>query len=267
MISMEGNEMAKKLLINCASCDARKIQEENYSAYESITVNAATVLASAASKAVMNRLPFALNCANVIEVEGDVDLRTVNGKAEIKSDDAVPERKFYMLVNGVLNIGPDTQKQLAQCVGMTVNGSLLCPESLYATLGNVKVNGASACYPDGAIVLRRNAVIDKLFALRAKRALYWAARRLIMVDPELDAEALRAKGAAFSAAEVIVAQSKVEALLGLIDEKADIVIVPDGTAVVLDDLTLDENALRRCGRRLYVIGDVTSPRTAACSAR
>ena len=150
MISMEGNEMAKKLLINCASCDARKLQEENYSAYESITVNAATVLASAASKAVMNRLPFALNCANVIEVEGDVDLRTVNGKAEIKSDDAVPERKFYMLVNGVLNIGPDTQKQLAQCVGMTVNGSLLCPESLYATLGNVKVNGASACYPDGA---------------------------------------------------------------------------------------------------------------------
>mgnify|MGYP000343422509 CR=1 FL=1 len=55
---------------------------------------------------------------------------------------------------------------------------------------------------------------------------------------------LRAKGAAFSAAEVIVAQSKVEALLDLIDEKADIVIVPDGTAVVLDDLTLDENALR-----------------------
>mgnify|MGYP000795727242 CR=1 FL=1 len=47
MISMEGNEMAKKLLINCASCDARKLQEENYSAYESITVNAATVLASA----------------------------------------------------------------------------------------------------------------------------------------------------------------------------------------------------------------------------
>ena len=35
MISMEGNEMAKKLLINCASCDARKLQEENYSAYES----------------------------------------------------------------------------------------------------------------------------------------------------------------------------------------------------------------------------------------
>ncbi len=128
MISMEGNEMAKKLLINCASCDARKIQEENYSAYESITVNAATVLASAASKAVMNRLPFALNCANVIEVEGDVDLRTVNGKAEIKSDDAVPERKFYMLVNGVLNIGPDTQKQLAQITSGSIRNAMTDPQ-------------------------------------------------------------------------------------------------------------------------------------------
>lgn len=152
----------------------------------------------------------------------------------------MPERKFYMLVNGVLNIGPDTQKQLAQCVGMTVNGSLLCPESLYATLGNVKVNGASACYPDGrhSPPSQRGHRQAVRHARKARPVL--AARRLIMVDPELDAEALRAKGAAFSAAEVIVAQSKVEALLDLIDEKADIVIVPDGTAVVLDDLTAYE---------------------------
>ena len=147
----------------------------------------------------MNRLPFALNCANVIEVEGDVDLRTVNGKAEIKSDDAVPERKFYMLVNGVLNIGPDTQKQLAQCVGMTVNGSLLCPESLYATLGNVKVNGASACYPDGAIVLRRNAVIDKLFAKMCirDRAMINAKR----AEEKARAEAAKANAAAAAGKE------------------------------------------------------------------
>lgn len=28
--------MAKKLTINCANCDARKVQEENYSHYEQI---------------------------------------------------------------------------------------------------------------------------------------------------------------------------------------------------------------------------------------
>ena len=255
--------MAKKLLINCASCDARKIREDDYAHYESININTAALFTSPEAKAVLNRLPVSIDCANVIELEGDVDLRTVNGRGEIRSEDAVPERKFYMLVNGVLNIGPDTRKQLAQCVGMTINGALKCPESVYASLSGVMINGSVACYPDGAIVLKRNAVIDGLFALRAKSALYWTERRMIMVDAELDAEALKSKGASFSSKEVIIARSKVEAMLGLIDERAELTIVPDGTAVVLDDITLDAAALHRHGKRLYVIGDVTVPENAS----
>ena len=38
-------------------------------------------------------------------------------------------------------------------------------------------------------------------------------------------------------------------------------IVPDGTAVVRDDVTLDQGTLRRHGSKLYVIGDVTVPET------
>ena len=249
--------MAKKLLINCATCDARNALEENYAHYEQITVNCATVLTSPSAKAMMNKLPFTLNCANVLEVEGAVDFRTINGSSEIKSGDVVPTSKYYMLVNGALTIGPDTQAQLAQCVGMTINGSLTCPESIYATLTGVNVNGSTTCYPDGAIVLKRNAVIDKLFVLRAKNNLYWSGRRMIMVDPELDATKLKAKGATFSTKEVILSQSKVEELLDLIDEKAEIIIVPDGTSVVLDDIRLDADTLRRYGKQLYVIGDVT----------
>ena len=255
--------MAKKLLINCASCDARNIREDDYAHYEAININTSALFTSPEAKAVLNRLPVSIDCAKVIELEGDVDLRTVNGRGEIRSEDAVPERKFYMLVNGVLNIGPDTRKQLAQCVGMTINGALKCPESVYASLSGVMINGSVACYPDGAIVLKRNAVIDGLFALRAKSALYWAERRMIMVDAELDAEALKSKVASFSAKEVIIARSKVEAMLGLIDERAELTIVPDGTAVVLDDITLDAAALHRHGKRLYVIGDVTVPENAS----
>lgn len=249
--------MAKKLLINCATCDARNALEENYAHYEQITVNCATVLTSPSAKAMMNKLPFTLNCANVLEIEGTVDFRTINGSGEIKRGDAVSASKYYMVVNGALTIGPDTQEQLAQCVGMTINGSLTCPESIYATLTGVNVNGSTTCYPDGAIVLKRNAVIDKLFVLRAKNNLYWSGRRMIMVDPELDATKLKTKGATFSTKEVILSQSKVEELIDLIDEKAEIIIVPDGTSVVLDDITLAADTLRRYGKQLYVIGDVT----------
>lgn len=249
--------MAKKLMINCANCDARNILEENYAHYEQITINCAMVLTNPNAKAVMNKLPLVLNCANVLEIEGDVDLRTVNGSSEIKQSDAVPGSKYYMMVNGSLTIGPNTQAQLAQCVGMSINGSLTCPESIYASLSGVTVNGSTTSYPDGAILLKRSAVIDKLFALRAKSSLYWSSRRMIMVDPQLDAEKLRSKGVTFSTKEVIISQSNVEPLIDLIDEKAEIIIVPDGTAVVLDDITLNEDALRRYGKQLYVIGDVT----------
>ena len=254
--------MAKKLMINCATCDARNALEENYAHYEQITINCAMVLTSPNAKAVMNKLPFTLNCANVLEVEGDVDLRTVNGSSEIKRGDAVPTSKYYMVVNGALTIGPNTQEQLAQCMGMTINGSLTCPESIYSTLNGVNVNGTTTCYPDGAIVLKRNAVIDKLFALRAKNGLYWSGRRMIFVDPELDVDKLKSRGVTFSSKEAIISQSKVEGLIDLIDEKTEIIIVPDGTAVVLDDITLDEDTLRRYGKQLYVIGDVTVPQNA-----
>ena len=254
--------MAKKLMINCATCDARNVLEENYAHYEQITINCAMVLTSPNGKAVMNKLPFTLNCANVLEVEGNVDLRTINGRSEIKSGDVVPTEKYYMVVNGALTIGPDTQEQLRQCVGMTINGSLTCPDSVYATLNGVKVNGSTTCYPDGAIVLKRSAVIDKLFALRAKNSLYWSGRRMIMVDLELDADKLKSKGVTFSTKEAIVSQSHVEALIDLIDEKTEIIIVPDGTAVVQDDITLNEDVLRRYGKQLYVIGDVIVPEEA-----
>lgn len=251
--------MAKNLIINCATCDARNALEENYAHYEQITINCAMVFSNPNAKAVMNKLPFTLNCANVLELDGDVDLRSVNGSSEIKSSDAVPALKYYMMVNGALTIGPNTQEQLSQCVGMTINGSLTCPESIYGSLPGVTVNGSIACYPDGAIVLKRNAVIDKLFTLRAKKSLYWSGRRMIIVDPELDTDKLKSKGVTLSTREIIIAQSKVEALIDRIDDTAEIMIVPDGTSVVLDDITLDADALHRYGKQLYVIGDVTVP--------
>jgi len=249
--------MAKKLMINCATCDARNIAEENYAHYEQITLNCAMVLTNPSAKAIMSKLPFAINCANVLEVEENLEIRTVNGSSEIRRGDVIPTAKYFLLVNGSLTIGPDTQEQLAQCVGIAVNGSLTCPESIYAGLTGLNINGSTVCYPDGAIILKRNAVIDKLFTLRAKSSLYWSSRRMIMVDPQLDAQKLKDKGVSFSTKEVIVSESKVEGLLDLIDEKAEIILVPDGTAVVLDDITLDEDALRRYGKKLYIIGDVT----------
>lgn len=256
--------MAKKMVINCATCDARKVTEETLAAYESVVINAATVLVSPEGKELLNRYGVTMNCANVFELPSDVEVCTVNGSHRIESGDAIGGKK-YLFVNGSVTIGPDTQQVLEQYVGITVNGSLTCPESVSASLGKILVNGSTTCYPDGAIILKRSAVIDKLFALRAKESLYWASKRMIMVDPLLEPAKLVAKGCTFSAQEIIIAESKVEEMIGLIDEKAEIIIVPDGTAVITDDVELEDLTVKKYGTMLYILGDLTVAADSASS--
>lgn len=248
--------MAKKLLINCGHCDARNVTEETLAAYDSIHINCGGMFLNPEARALMARYGVSMNCGNIKEVDKDVKLRQINGCAQIKSSDALADR-CYLHVNGTLEIGPDTEKVLEQYVGISVNGTVTYPDSVGAYLGMMKVNGTTTCYPDGAIILKRNAVIDKLFALRAKQSLYWSAKRMIMVDPQLDAKKLEQKGVRFSTDEVIIAESKVEEMIGLIDDKAKIVIVPDGTAVTLDDVELDDLTVKKYGTKLYIIGDLT----------
>lgn len=247
--------MAKKLIINCASCDARKVREETLAGYESATINAAVILTNSESREILNRHNVALNCADVVDVEGEVRLSTVNGAAEIRSTDELTEN-VYLIVNGKLSIGPDTGEVLKRYVGIQVNGTVEYPESVSAVLGGMTVNGSAVCYPDGAVVLKRSAVIDRTFALRAREGLYWSAKRMILVDPKLDPALLAKKGCTFSAKEFILAEGLAEAMMPMLDERAEMILVPDGTAVVLDDVTLSDTIVRKYGPKLYILGDL-----------
>lgn len=254
--------MFKKLMINCANCDARTVSEETLKAYETIQINCAQMLVTPETKDLLSRYGVSMNCANVMNIPTDVRVNTVNGSTEIKNTDVIHEKTFLM-VNGSMEIGEGTEKVLENYVGITVNGSLLYPESMSGYVGKMQVNGSTSCYPDGAILLKRSAVIDKLFSLRAKNKLYWSARRMIMVDPQLDGGVLTAKGARFSTKEVILTEAKVESMIDLIDEKAEIIIVPDGTAVVMDDVELSELTVKKYGKKLYIIGDLKVSREAS----
>lgn len=247
--------MGRKMIINCSMCDTRKVREETLAEFEHITINASLILVSQESKLLLDKYPVQMNCSDVVELEGNVQMSTVNGVSQIKSSDPVGGKR-YMVVNGSVEIGPGTEKVLENYIGITVNGTATYPDSISGHLGMMKVNGRTTCYPDGAIVLKRNAVIDKLFALRAKNSLYWSSRRMIMVDPALDPARLEAKGVSFSTKEVILAEGLVEGMIGMIDEQAEIVIVPNGTAVILDDVDLDDTTVKKHGRKLYIIGDL-----------
>lgn len=252
----------KKLTVNCATCDARSVTQQTLESFESIMINAATIITTPASKVLMAQYHVTMNCANALTLDEDAELITVNGKSEIKPSDAVTGKK-YLVVNGKVSIAPGSEKVLEHYVGMLINGKVICPESLSGALGMMTVNGKTVVYPDGAVILEGSTVINKLFTLRAKNKLYWADKRLIMADPQLDPAALAAKGASFSAPEVIITESLVDGLLPLIDEKADIQVVPDGTTVVDDDVKLTNGTIRRYGDKIYVLNDFEAGKDSA----
>ena len=250
-------ENKKYLVINSSVCDARDVQESTLAAYEKITINASVVLTSPRSRELMSQHSVAINAASILDVEGGVKVSTVNGKAEIKPGQGCPSGKVMLIVNGSLDIAPGSEELLKSYVGIQVNGSITCPESIAGLLSMATVNGTIAAYPDGCVCLKRTAVLDRTFHLRARQdARYYAARRVVALAPDIDFAHLAAKNARFVTKELLVAESLAEAALPIFDERAEITILPDGCAFVNGGGRLDEAMIRRYGGKLYINGNL-----------
>ena len=251
----------KKMMVNCAMCDMRSVSEETLKSYEQITVNAASVLVTPDTKELINRYNVTLNAADVMEVPAgeNVKVSSHNGAYELTADGAPREGETAILwVNGALTIGADAFKAAQAFYKIKVNGAVTMPKSMSGKLNNLSVNGATNVYPDGAILLRRNAEIDRTFPLRVKEnALYWAWRRLIFTDAALDIRKLADKNVRFSAKTAIIAESLAEAVTPLLSEDTDILIVPDGTKFVNYPFKLNKRFLKKCGKRVFYNDDLT----------
>lgn len=253
--------MMKKMVVNCAKCDMRNVSEETLKSYEQITVNAATVLVTPEKKDLIARYNVTLNVADVIEVPAGENVRVVNqnGSYDLTADRAPQDGETVLLfVNGVLNIDADAAEAAQKYYKINVNGTVTMPKSVSGALHNLSVNGLVNTYPDGAIRLRRNAVIDKTFPLRAKEnALYWAFRRLIFTDLALDTEKLHNRNVRFAAKTALIAESLAETVVPMLSEDTDIQIVPDGTEFFGFDVRMNKRFLKKFGTKAYINGDLT----------
>lgn len=251
----------KKMIVNCATCDMRSVSEETLKTYEQIVVNAASVIVTTETKELINRYNVMLNAANVMEVPAgaNVKVSSHNGAYELTADGAPREGEIAVLmVNGALTIGADALSAAQAFHEIKVNGSVTMPKSMSGKLSNLSVNGSVNAYPDGAILLRRNAEIDRTFPLRVREnALYWAARRLVFTDAALNVEKLQEKGVRFASKSAIVAEGLAEAITPMLSEDTDILIVPDGTKFVNDSVKMNRRFLKKCGKRVFYNDDLT----------
>lgn len=258
-------EDKKSLEINCAVCDVRSAAEETLSIYKKVEINAAILITNPAAQALLGRCAAELNCANTIALEEDVRFSMFNGSMSIKPSQTPPAEKTYLLLNGSLDIEPGSEAALESYTGITVNGSVTCPESTASLLrSRVTVNGSFRTYPDGCIRLKKSAQLDRFFHLRARQdALYYAAKRVIALSPDIQFEKLAEKNIRFSTPKLLVTETLAEKAVPLFDETSDIVILPDGCAFVNDDAELDEALVKRYGGKLYIAGDLTIASKAA----
>lgn len=250
--------MKKVFKINASVCDARKVKEETLAAYDEIRINSAIVLVSPETRALLDKYQVSMNTAGVLETEEEVKLATFNGQHVLEPGSAIPEEKRYLLINGMLDVAPGCEELLKSYVGITVNGMVTCPKSMASLLSMAQINGKIETYPDGCIRLKKTALLDKTFPLRAREgAQYYASGRVVAMDKGIDFDALAAKGVTFVTPRLMVAESLCAKAAPLFDAETEIEVLPDDCAYVDDDAVLDEKLLRRYGEKLYINGDLT----------
>ncbi len=169
----------KKLKVEAALLDLRRMQPAALEGYDAIEMSAAMVLTSPRSQSLLQQYPVQLECAMVQNCEVDVVFNTINGKLSLNGCND-PAGKQILMVNGKLTISPDAGDVLRRYVRIIVNGKVSCPRSLVPVVGSqCMVNGKVVSYPDGAVVLGGStAKLNKNFLLRAEGRLYWAATTL-----------------------------------------------------------------------------------------
>lgn len=251
--------MEKKILhVSAAVCDARKVRESTLEGYEKIVINAALLLVTAESRALLARYPVTVDAVATVELAEEAKFSVVSGMTELRPGMALSEEGTFLMVNGALVIYPGCEEVLARYSGGLVNGKVLCPESMAALLGKFQVNGKLTTYPDGCILLDRTAVLDGLFHLRAREGeRYFAEKKVVALDGKTDFDKLAEKGVGFVTEHLLVSEALAEKAAPLFDRRCKVTLLPDGCAYVEGDAMLDEAFLARKGPRAYVEGSLT----------
>ena len=251
-----------KLRINCGSCDARKIDENNYTEYEKIIINTEEMIVDDRSKAILNKLPFDITADEMrsesLDNAGHKAI-SINGVYDITPNSSV-EEGCELNINGMLRMTKGCENVLKSYKKISINGMILCPNSISAILPlpGVNLNGIIKSYPDDYTLLDNKYKLDKYFPLRASAdSGYFAARYVYDNDPETDFQKLSSKNVKFSTDKVYLRKSHLEQALPLFNIEANVVEVPDDcTIYVAESPKFSQQIVNSYGTKLFVIGDI-----------
>ncbi|MEY8368672.1 hypothetical protein AALA24_07840 [Anaerovoracaceae bacterium 42-11] len=254
----------KNLIINACICDTRRMQEEAYSGYESIIINAEILLVCGRSRGILAKLPVIQNCGLTVEVDddADIDVNVVNGDFEI-TEDTIVEENSMLIVNGCLKVEAGAEAVLKTYQKIVVAGTLQMPKSLSGFLSRIQIDGATEIYPDGYTVLEDTLMIDRLFTLRAEEeGRYYVNGETVICSEFVDLKRLIEKKVQIVTPRLILPESMIEESTKIFNLQTEYVTVPDGMKLIYGDAQLNDFLLHKHGGSLFVYGDLSADRTA-----
>ena len=252
-----------KLRINCTTCDARKIDENNYSSYEKISINTEDMIVDDRSKAVLSKLPFDISAEEIRNEDQNAKTKqpiSINGIYEIIPGQPLQEGNL-LTVNGILKIAKGSEDVLKSFERITVNGMILCPKSISSILPlpSLMINGIIRDYPDDYTLIENNYKLDKYFPVRAgENTGYFTPGYIYDNDNETDFEKLKSANVKLIADKVYLRQSHLEAALPIFNIEAEVVEVPDACKIYIsEDGKFSLQTVKSLCKDIFVIGDVT----------
>ena len=103
---MEHANTPKTLTINATVCDTRQVKESTLAAYDAIEINAALLLADAASQELLHKYPVTCNAVQTLDISDDIQVSQVNGRKELGPGTPALKTPTFLMVNGILDIAP-----------------------------------------------------------------------------------------------------------------------------------------------------------------
>ena len=246
----------KNLEISCAKCDARNINEELYSKYDTIEINTAVMLIDDRSREVLSRLGAEIHAAKTLSAKDDVPVVEINGPHKITAS-ALPKKGTVLTVNGGVEIEKGANKAVEMYSYIDINGNLECPESIVSSLANVNVNGCIGTYPDDYIKLHSKLTIDDMFIARAARdGKYYVGGTVSLTDRSVDVSGLIGKNVKFKTKRFITHEDRVDECLSMFDFDTEIIPAPSDCAIVGGSAKLNTDLIDEYGTRLFIFGNL-----------
>lgn len=254
------NTTKKNLEVNAGFVNAINLTEEIAQMYDKITIDTGVLITSDSSQKVLGKYGVIVDAGFISNFPDVTNLMFTSGERTITRNDTVSEHTAA-LINGRLLIEKGCAEIINKFDKVMVNGLAIYPDDINSS--KLQCNGRSVVYPADATLITKSFDVDEIFCIRAEdNEKYFTPESVYFIDMEVDLQDLIDKNIKIICKKAFVYQSLLRKALKLLDKKADVEIIPDGCAIIKDDVELCKDIVERHGNKIYSFGSVFIPKEA-----